>query len=268
MSGALGPLFIGLVAAESALIADVMNLFFQKKFPDSTKLMINGEPVVVTVKVNARSKSYRLTLPHRGGPVLSVPPHGRWSEAEGFLKRQTAWLEARLKRVGTPVMFAEGSMVPLRGVGHRIVPTGKVRGHVQVTEIDGEPVLLVPGDPEHHARRLIDWFKAEAQKDLVPRCAVHARTLNVAVKSVSMRSQATRWGSCSSTGSLNFNWRLVLAPPFVLDYVAAHEVAHLREMNHSQAFWDRCAEALPDMARGRAWLKAHGRQLMAYGAEG
>ncbi|MBI4046492.1 MAG: M48 family metallopeptidase, partial [Devosia nanyangense] len=89
----------------------------------------------------------------------------------------------------------------------------------------------------------------------------------VKVVSISMRSQSTRWGSCSSSGRLNFNWRLVLAPDYVLDYVAAHEVAHLVEMNHSPAFWATVKRTLPDMARGRAWLKAHGRELMAYGVE-
>jgi predicted metal-dependent hydrolase len=87
----------------------------------------------------------------------------------------------------------------------------------------------------------------------------------VVVKSVSMRSQSTRWGSCSSTGSLNYNWRLILAPPHVLDYVAAHEVAHLVHMNHSVHFWAAVQRALPDMERGKAWLKAHGKVLMGYG---
>ncbi len=83
---------------------------------------------------------------------------------------------------------------------------------------------------------------------------------------VRLRSQSSRWGSCSSTGAINYNWRLILAPPFVLDYVAAHEVAHLIEMNHSAAFWAVVERTLPDMERGRAWLKSHGRDLMAWQA--
>ena len=83
------------------------------------------------------------------------------------------------------------------------------------------------------------------------------------VKAVKMREQRSRWGSCSSSGNINYNWRLIMAPPFVLDYVAAHEVAHLVEMNHSAAFWATVKRTLPDMERGRAWLKAHGRKLMA-----
>ncbi len=88
------------------------------------------------------------------------------------------------------------------------------------------------------------------------------------MKAITLRSQSSRWGSCSSSGNINYNWRLILAPPHVLDYVAAHEVAHLVEMNHSAAFWTTVERTLPDMARGRAWLKAHGRDLMAWQAPG
>jgi len=95
--------------------------------------------------------------------------------------------------------------------------------------------------------------------------AHYAAILEVYPKGITIRGQSSRWGSCSSAGRLNFNWRLVLAPPFVLEYVAAHEVAHLVEMNHSPAFWAQVSRALPDMDRGRNWLKAHGHQLMSYG---
>lgn len=237
-------------------------------WPESAALTIEGRPVAVLVRVSTRARSYRLSLPHTGRPVLTVPVTGRWRDAEAFLVRHTGWLAVRLRRQPGPVAFAEGEIVPLRGVPHRIVATGKLRGTVAAAEVDGESLLLVPGDPEHRARRLTDWLKAQAAADLGMRCAAHAATLGVSITGIAMRSQATRWGSCSSSGRLNFNWRLVLAPPHVLDYVAAHEVAHLVEMNHSPAFWRACARALPDMERGRAWLKANGRTLMAYGAEG
>ena len=115
---------------------------------------------------------------------------------------------------------------------------------------------------------MTDWLKAEAQRDLAARVRVHARRLGVTVNGVRLRSQATRWGSCSAAGNLNFNWRLVMGPAqFVLDYVAAHEVSHLVEMNHSPAFWKTVERTLPDMERGRAWLKTNGRQLMIYGLD-
>lgn len=244
-----------------------MNLFFRTKpkIPASTIIAVDGVPVTVTVRVNARARSYRLSIPHSGGPLLSLPPHGKWSEAEAFLIRHHNWLAARLHRAPQAASFSDGGVVPLRGVDHTIIGTGRVRGRVEVAEQDGAPVLLVPGDVAHQARRLTDWLKDEAQADLVARSAWHAERLGVTVKSVKMRSQSSRWGSCSSSGNINYNWRLVLAPPFVLDYVAAHEVAHLVEMNHSAAFWATVTRTLPDMARGRAWLKTHGRQLMAHG---
>ena len=245
-----------------------MKLFFRTKpkIPPSTVIRIDGEAVSVTVRVNARARSYRLSLPHNGGPVLTLPPHGKWAEAEAFLARQHNWLAARIKRAPQAASFTDGGVVPLRGVDHRIIGTGKLRGRVELAEDDGEMVLLVPGDLAHQARRLTDWLKDEAHADLSERSVYHAARLGVSVKTIKMRSQASRWGSCSSSGNINYNWRLVLAPPFVLDYVAAHEVAHLVEMNHSAAFWATVERTLPDMARGRAWLKAHGRQLMAHGS--
>ena len=244
-----------------------MNLFFRAKakIPASTVVEIDGAPVVVAVRVNARARSYRLSIPHSGGPLLTLPPHGKWAEAEAFLLRHHNWLAARLHRAPAGARFSHGGVVPLRGVDHRIVGTGRIRGRVEVAEMDGEKVLLVPGETAHQARRLTDWLKDEAQADLAGRTAIHAARLGVTVKNVRMRSQSSRWGSCSSSGNINYNWRLVLAPPFVLDYVAAHEVAHLVEMNHSPAFWATVKRTLPDMERGRAWLKAHGRQLMAHG---
>lgn len=244
-----------------------MNLLFRTrpKIPATTVIELDGAQVTVTVRVHARARSYRLSLPHSGKPVLTLPPHGRWPEAEAFLLRHRNWLAARLNRAPEGASLAEGSILPLRGVDHRIVATGRIRGRVEGADMDGERVLLVPGEPAHRARRLTDWLKDEALADLSERTTFHAGRLDVTVKAVRIRSQSSRWGSCSSSGNINYNWRLILAPPFVLDYVAAHEVAHLVEMNHSPAFWATVRRTLPDMDRGRAWLKAHGRQLMAYG---
>ena len=242
-----------------------MNFLFARKIPETTLITIGSDEVLVAVKVSERARSYRLTVPHSGPPVLTVPRHGKWADAQAFLGRHTGWLEQRLKRAAPRVPFAAGARIPVRGVPHLVTATGRLRGRVEVAEDDGVQLLLVPGAPEHHARRLEEWLKAEAHRDLTERSAIHAATLGVVVRSVAMRSQATRWGSCSSTGRLNYNWRLILAPSFVLDYVAAHEVAHLVHMNHSISFWRSVEEALPDMARGRAWLKAHGKELMAIG---
>jgi predicted metal-dependent hydrolase len=156
--------------------------------------------------------------------------------------------------------------VPLRGVDHEILATGSLRGHVEAQVADGRAVLRVPGETGHLERRIIDFLRAEARRDIVARTAVHASRLGVTVKAITLRGQATRWGSCSSTGRLSYNWRLIAAPPYVLDYVCAHEVAHLVEMNHSEAFWATVERTLPDYRHGKAWLRTHGRALMALGA--
>jgi predicted metal-dependent hydrolase len=231
--------------------------------PARTQLDIDGRVVDVTVRVSKRARAFRLSLPATG-PLLTLPEKARWSDAEAFLNRHKHWLAARLPRTPTVQSLAHGSIVPLRGVPHRIVATGSVRGRVAMDETADGPALLVPGAPEHQPRRLYDWLKIVALEDLTERSLFHAARLEVSVKQIRLRSQSSRWGSCSSTGAINYNWRLILAPPFVLDYVAAHEVAHLVEMNHSPAFWATVERTLPDMERGRAWLKSHGRQLMAW----
>lgn len=243
-----------------------MSPLFASTIPESTEIELAGRRVTIAVRHSQRARAYRLTVPHLGPPVLTVPARGRWSEAQNFLGRHAGWLEQRLKRATPGTQFADGEVLPLVGVPHRIHATGRLRGRVERGEIDGEAVLLVPGEAAHIPRRLTEWLKAEAHAALTLRSAVHAERLGVTVASVTMRSQLTRWGSCSSSGRLNYNWRLILAPPFVLDYVAAHEVAHLVHMNHSPHFWKTVERTLPDMTRGRAWLKAHGKQLMGYGA--
>ncbi|MCS6758225.1 MAG: M48 family metallopeptidase [Candidatus Devosia euplotis] len=237
--------------SESSDFMSPMNLFFSAKIkiPTSTLFRIYGQQISVTVRVNARARSYRLSLPHSGGPVLTLPPHGKWAEAEAFLLRQHNWLAARIKLAPQAASLMDRGVAPLRGVEHRIVGTGKLRGRVKQADDGGEMVLLAPGEAAHQARRLTDWLKDEAHADLSARTAYHAARLGVSVKTIKMRSQASRWSSRSSSGNINYNWRLVLAPPFVLDYVAAHEAAHLIEMNHSAAFWATVKRTLPEMEK-------------------
>ncbi|MBJ3785808.1 M48 family metallopeptidase [Devosia sediminis] len=235
--------------------------------PKTTQIEVDGAPVSIAVKVSARARSFRLSLP-ASGPLLTLPETARWSDAEAFLHRHRHWLAARLPRAAQAQRLEAGVMLPLRGVPHLVVGTGALRGRVDLAQTADGPVLRVPGDAAHQPRRLYDWLKAQALVDLTAQSQHHAARLGVTVKQVRLRSQSSRWGSCSSTGNINYNWRLILAPPHVLDYVAAHEVAHLVEMNHSDAFWATVERTLPDMERGKAWLKAHGRELMAWQAPG
>jgi predicted metal-dependent hydrolase len=233
--------------------------------PKTTEIVLDGQVVSIAVKVSARARAFRLSLP-TAGPLLTLPEGARWTDAEAFLHRHRHWLAARLPRTALAQRLEAGAMVPLRGVPHLVVGTGTLRGRVEAAHTGDGPALYVPGEAAHHPRRLYDWLKKQALTDLGRQSAWHADRLGVRVTQVRLRSQSSRWGSCSSTGNINYNWRLILAPPHVLDYVAAHEVAHLVEMNHSDAFWATVTRTLPDMERGKAWLKAHGRELMAWQA--
>jgi len=235
--------------------------------PKITHIDLDGVRTAVSVKVSKRARSFRLSLP-TSGPLLTLPERARWADAEAFLHRHRHWLAARLPRTASAQVLGTGLDLPLRGELHRVEASGMLRGRVERGEDEFGPFLRVPGDVQHQPRRLYDWLKAEALAELQQRSAFHADRLGVSVKQVRLRSQSSRWGSCSSNGNINYNWRLILAPPFVLDYVAAHEVAHLVEMNHSPAFWSTVTRTLPDMERGRAWLKAHGRGLMAWQTPG
>jgi predicted metal-dependent hydrolase len=204
--------------------------------------------------------------PGTGEIVLTLPKRAGIGEARAFAKRHERWVETRLESANDRIPFAHGAMVPVRDVIHRIVHRPGARGVVWVENgVDGTPELHVAGDAAFIERRLVDYLKAEARQALVAAVARYTARLGKSASRVTVRDQTTRWGSCSATGVLSFSWRLVLAPPFVLDYLAAHEVAHLKEMNHSARFWRTLRDLSPDTDRAKAWMQANGARLHAYG---
>jgi predicted metal-dependent hydrolase len=228
-----------------------------------------GVPVEVRRHAGARRLTLRVSKTRRT-VVVTVPTGCRIEEAGRFLKSNIEWVRERLGSVPEPVPLADGATIPLRGRLHEICFTGPARGAsvVSIENPVGEtpPRLDVAGRLEHAARRLKDWLVAEAHKDLVARAAWHAANLDVRVRRVGLRDQTTRWGSCSANGYLSFSWRLILAPPHVLDYVAAHEVAHLLEMNHGPRFWKLVAGAVPRLDEAKRWLRHEGTDLHRYAA--
>ncbi len=198
--------------------------------------------------------------------VLTMPARASLKAAREFAERHAAWIGARLDRLPDLVYFEPSSFAPLRGVDHKIVHCPDARGVVWISENDGGPILCVAGDLAHVQRRVADFLKREARRDLEAATARHCAALGVTRRRITLRDTTSRWGSCSSTGALNFSWRLILAPPFVLDYLAAHEVAHLVHMDHSPAFWRVTRRLFPETDRAEAWLKAHGADLHRYGA--
>jgi predicted metal-dependent hydrolase len=223
----------------------------------------------VRLRRHRRARRYTLRIhPSDREAILTMPPRGTLADAKDFAQRHGAWIAARLGRLPKAAPFQPGTVVPLRGVPHRIVHRAGMRGVVW-TEIreSGERILCVAGGAEHIDRRVHDFLKREARHDLAKASQHYAEALSVKVKRISIRDQSSRWGSCTSAGSLSFSWRLILAPPYVLDYLAAHEVAHLVEMNHSARFWRVVGRICGSVERAKVWLDTHGNDLHRYGIQ-
>ena len=235
--------------------------------PDRFEVATESGIVAVTLRRHPNARRYTLRLKGAAGsPVLTMPRRGSLREARAFLDRYAGWLLAEMDKLPKARPIVDGATVPLRGVPHRVRHAMLRRGTVSV-EMADEPALVVAGAKEHVRRRVIDFLKREAKRDLEAAVMHHAGLLGVKPTAIRLRDQKSRWGSCSSTGQLSFSWRIVMAPPYVLDYLAAHEVAHLREMNHSRRFWRLVESICPGMRKARLWLNTQGSQLHAYGAE-
>ena len=229
---------------------------------------VAGAPVTIDVRRAVRAKRMTLRIPPgHANPVVTIPARASLRAVEPFLRAQQGWLAARLAERTPVVPLEDDGLVPFRGEIHRIVGQTAARGVVLEREIEGEPCLLVCGRPEHLARRLTDFFRRAARTDLDAAVAEYAAMVGRRPTAVRIKDTRAQWGSCTPGGVLSFSWRLVLAPTFVLRYVAAHEVAHLVELNHSAAFWALNARLDPRHEEARAWLKRHGRTLHAVGAD-
>jgi predicted metal-dependent hydrolase len=245
-------------------------LYRRPSEPQAIELVFDGAMYLVRLNRHRRARRYTLRI-HAATRevVLTMPPRGNLYEARAFAERHGGWIAARLGRLPKILPFAHNIVVPLRNIPHRIVHRRGVRGTVwRETDDAGNRLICVAGEAAHVARRVGDFLKREAKRDLEEASRRYADALGARIKRITVRDQSSRWGSCSTTGVLSFSWRLVLAPPYVLDYLAAHEVAHLVEMNHSPRFWRLLARLCPHMARAKAWLDAHGTDLHRYGAPG
>lgn len=249
---------------------------FLRRKTETFEMKADGLDSPVVVRRSPRARRISLTVNEaRRGAVLTVPEHATLEEAGRFLAKHFEWLQDRLDAIPEAIPFRDGAEIPLRGETHRLVFAAegpRRRGVVWREETNGHnaaepPVLYVSGSCDHAPRRLRDWLRKQARDDLSDRCTIHAEALSVTPKRITVRDQSSRWGSCSAAGVLSFSWRLVLAPHHVLDYLAAHEVAHLREMNHGPKFWAHVRATCPDMETAKKWLRKNGAQLHRYGVE-
>jgi hypothetical protein len=238
--------------------------------PEPQTIAIEFDAATYEVQLRRHRQARRYTLRVQAATravLLTMPMRGSVRDAKAFAERNGGWIAARLKRLPRAIAFADGMELPLRGVAHRVAHRPGVRGTVWTEATESGPLLCVAGDRAHLPRRLRDFLKREARRDLEAASRRYAAMLGVAVKRVTVRDQVSRWGSCSASGVLSYSWRLILAPPDVLDYLAAHEVAHLVELNHSRRYWRLLTAICPEWQRAKGWLNAHGSALHCYGED-
>lgn len=222
-------------------------------------LLLPGPPPIrVTLKPLARSRRFSLRVSQADGQVtLTLPLRARQAEALAFVQAQEGWIRAALARMPQVTAVGLGSDLPVEGQLLRVTP-----GSGRSVRVEGD-ALIVPGDPAQVPTRVATWLKLRARDRLVAASDHYAAQIGRQVTQVTLRDTRSRWGSCTSNSALMYSWRLIMAPPRVLDYVAAHEVAHMLEMNHSPQFWAVVERLFPGWQAERRWLKTQGGALQS-----
>jgi len=222
--------------------------------------VIPGDPPIdLTLRRSGRARRISLRVSGLDGKVTLTLPHGvPEREALAFAREKQDWLRRQLDKRPEDQAIGMGEDLPFQGVPHRIAPGSGSR----IVARDG--VLHVPGPEATLAPRLQAWLKAQARDRLAAASDHYAAKLGRPYARLTLRDTRSRWGSCSSNGGLMYSWRLIMAPAPVLDYVAAHEVAHLAEMNHSPAFWATVNRLYPGYEPHRRWLRENGTTLHSY----
>ena len=216
-------------------------------------------PVKITLRRSAQSRRFSLRVSRLDGRVtLSMPLRARESEALRFASEQEGWIRATLADMPVVLAVGVGDTIPVEGRNLMILQSGGRSVRVS------EGTLLVPGAPEQVGPRVQAWLKVLARDRLAVACDRYAAAIGRPYTRLTLRDTRSRWGSCAHDGALMFSWRLIMAPPSVLDYVAAHEVAHLAEMNHSPAFWAVVDRLYPGWKTQRKWLHGQGQALHGY----
>lgn len=234
----------------------------RKAANDIESLVVEGREVPLRYRVNKRARRLILRVDDdNDGAIVTLPPYVARAEARRFAEERADWLARRLEKQPPRTPFADGVAIPVLGVERVIRHIGGKRRPVVCTGDE----LQVAGAPEYLSRRVADWLKAEARRQIEPRVLAMADTIGERCRRITIRDTRSRWGSCAHDGGLNFSFRLVMAPDWVLEYVVAHEVAHLAEHNHGPRFWAVVERLNGDAERGRAWLSVHGPALHRYG---
>jgi len=225
-----------------------------------TEHILSGDPPVpLLLRRSARARRISLRVSALDGRVtLTLPKRVAQQEALDFAESKSTWIRRQLAQYVPPSTVGAGSSVMIQGKETRI-ELGKLRK----ATLKGD-TLWLPGSPEMAPARLKAYLKLRAKAELLACTSYYAAKVQRPVNRITLRDTRSRWGSCTSAGNLMFSWRLIMAPPEVLDYVAAHEVAHLVEMNHSDAYWAVVDDICPGYQAHRLWLRQNGARLHRY----
>ncbi len=230
--------------------------------PEAETLALKHGPTVVQWRRSARARRVSLRIdPQTGAVVLTLPPRAGRAAGMALLADHADWVRDRLAALPGAVALGPGATVPLDGVPHRIRHVPEGRGGAWL-----EPgALCVSGEAAFLRRRVLDFLRAEARRRLCALSHEVAARAGLHPRRVTVKDTRSRWGSCAGDGTLMYSWRLVMAPPHVQHYVAAHEVAHLRHMNHGPQFWALVEALTPHRRAAVAWLRTGGAGLLRVG---
>tara|TARA_Y100001970_G_scaffold290625_1_gene425044 strand:- start:1560 stop:2246 length:687 start_codon:yes stop_codon:yes gene_type:complete len=227
-------------------------------------LLTNGQRIPVHIRSSQRAQRILLHVSVFDGNVEIVLPTGAMaSEGLRFAASQTDWIAEQLSRIGSAVPFADGAVFPL--LGKQVIIRRIDSFSALPRLVNGK--LIVGGRQETLPGRVRRWIRYRAMDEIRPRVEEMEKKIGCRHAKISLRDTRSRWGSCSRVGNLNFSWRLVMAPEDILNYVVAHEVAHLRELNHSAPFWALVDTLCSDVGQARSWLKANGAGLHRFGRD-
>lgn len=235
-----------------------MRALFQHDLPDDW-------PPYLRIRKSGRARRLALRMDSKERVFTLVVPRGvSLARAKDFAAGYDRWMREKLAELPERTPFAHGEQIPVLGVLRRIV-VERDEG-LRQTRIELEPrALVVRTYLEDPSVRIIRFLKAHAKEVMEPLVLEKAAEIGKRVRSVSVRDTKSRWGSCSHDGKVSLSWRLILAPYEAMDYVIAHEVAHLKHLNHGARFWDLCESLSDDYEEGRGWMRDHAQELMGFG---
>ena len=234
--------------------------------PSSNKYFIDLGEIRLPILIKKHRTSRRLIVryqPLQKSLSLTLPQATSIKQGLHFINEKQEWILRQLAQYSNAGSFSDGQIIPILGKDIRLEHIG---GRGLVSEEEG--VLLVHGDIEFMEHRVRKWLIKKAREEIITLTEGFSGILAVKIGNITLRDTSSRWGSCSHDGNLSFSWRLVFAPYEVLAYVVAHEVAHIREHNHSAKFWALVEQLHPEFNVAQSWLKKHGKSLYMYGVKG